>query len=199
MTAAGEEFMEKGFAGAKTTSIARRAGVTTAMLHYYFRTKENLFDRVYREKARLMAGAFTAIAGLEVPFAEKVERGVAAHFDFLAANPSLPLFLLREIVGNPEREACCREVLVPVFREVLQVLREMIERERGAVEQAEVEDILLSMVSLNVFTFLSLPMFMMLTGRGEEEKKLFLQQRKEQIIQQVLARLESLDGKKRPV
>ena len=46
LEAAEREFIAKGFAGARTTSIAEAAGVTHAMLHYYFRTKEQLFERI---------------------------------------------------------------------------------------------------------------------------------------------------------
>ena len=54
LEAAEREFIAKGFAGARTTSIAEAAGVTHAMLHYYFRTKEQLFERILDEKMRLM-------------------------------------------------------------------------------------------------------------------------------------------------
>lgn len=52
LEAAEQEFLNKGFAGARTTSIAEAAGVTHAMLHYYFRTKEQLFERILDEKMR---------------------------------------------------------------------------------------------------------------------------------------------------
>ena len=54
LEAAEREFLAKGFDGARTISIARAAGVTHAMLHYYFRTKENIFERILDEKMRLM-------------------------------------------------------------------------------------------------------------------------------------------------
>ena len=63
LKAAEQEFMLKGFDGAKTTSIAHAAGVTHAMLHYYFRTKEQLFERILTEKVQLMSGS-TGIASL---------------------------------------------------------------------------------------------------------------------------------------
>ena len=51
LEAAEKEFFEKGYAGARTTSIAEAAGVTHAMLHYYFRTKDNLFERIVSQYA----------------------------------------------------------------------------------------------------------------------------------------------------
>ena len=58
LKAAEKEFLKKGFSGSKTTEIAKEAGVTHAMLHYYFRTKENLFNKVFEEKARQLADTF---------------------------------------------------------------------------------------------------------------------------------------------
>ena len=60
LEAAEREFIVKGFAGARTTSIAEAAGVTHAMLHYYFRTKEQLFERILDEKMRLMGESVLA-------------------------------------------------------------------------------------------------------------------------------------------
>ena len=63
LEAAEREFIAKGFAGARTTSIAEAAGVTHAMLHYYFRTKEQLFERILDEKMRLMGESVLAAFG----------------------------------------------------------------------------------------------------------------------------------------
>ena len=55
LKAAEREFLEKGYGGARTTSIAEAAGVTHAMLHYYFRTKDKLFERIVTEKMGLLS------------------------------------------------------------------------------------------------------------------------------------------------
>lgn len=68
LEAAEREFLDKGFAGARTTSIAKAAGVTHAMLHYYFRTKEQLFERILDEKTRLMSqSVLTAFGQPDLP------------------------------------------------------------------------------------------------------------------------------------
>ena len=58
LQAAEEEFMQKGYNGAKTTAIAAKAGVTHAMLHYYYRTKENLFQKVFSAKVQQVVQPF---------------------------------------------------------------------------------------------------------------------------------------------
>lgn len=53
LEAAEAEFLEKGYGKARTTEIARRAGVNHSMLHYYFRTKENLFEVMFQKKPKV--------------------------------------------------------------------------------------------------------------------------------------------------
>ena len=77
LEAAEREFIVKGFAGARTTSIAEAAGVTHAMLHYYFRTKEQLFERILDEKMRLMGESVLAAFGQPgLPLAERLRDGI---------------------------------------------------------------------------------------------------------------------------
>ena len=63
LEAAEKEFFEKGYAGARTTSIAEAAGVTHAMLHYYFRTKDNLFERIVSEKINMLGDIILSAIG----------------------------------------------------------------------------------------------------------------------------------------
>ena len=100
LKAAEKEFLKKGFSGSKTTEIAKEAGVTHAMLHYYFRTKENLFNKVFEEKAKQLADTFLSRVDESLPFLEKIKCFIEAHFDLLTANPELPLFIYREILTN---------------------------------------------------------------------------------------------------
>lgn len=85
LQAAEEEFLLKGLEGARTTAIAERAGVTHAMLHYYFRTKNMLFERIIEEKMRNAGNIMQAVFVLgDMPLMERVKRGVEQHFDFIA-------------------------------------------------------------------------------------------------------------------
>ena len=112
LEAAEREFLKKGFDGARTTSIAATAGVTHAMLHYYFRTKEQLFERILDEKMRMMGQSVLAAFGdARLPLIERLRNGIERHFDFIAANPDLPRFIVNEVFARPERyEAMQRQI-----------------------------------------------------------------------------------------
>ena len=126
LEAAEREFIAKGFAGARTTSIAEAAGVTHAMLHYYFRTKEQLFERILDEKMRLMGESVLAAFGQPgLPLAERLRDGIERHFDFIMANPDMPRFIVNEVFSRPERY----ETMQARIREIAGVLMCDIQRE----------------------------------------------------------------------
>ena len=142
LKAAEKEFLKKGFSGSKTTEIAKEAGVTHAMLHYYFRTKENLFNKVFEEKARQLADTFLSRVDESLPFLEKIKCFIEAHFDLLTANPELPLFIYREILTNECGKEICRKTLFPNFRLAISLLDRSLQEEikKGTVRPVKAED-----------------------------------------------------------
>ena len=102
MTAAENLFLENGYNQTTTTMIAREAGVTHAMLHYYFRTKEHIFIKVLDKNMEELLGSFYPVMRKDAPFWESLETGISTHFDFLMKHPRLPAFLYDTVRFNPE-------------------------------------------------------------------------------------------------
>jgi TetR/AcrR family transcriptional regulator len=105
LEAAGKVFMKKGRLGASMQDIADEAGINRTLLHYYFRSKENLFDRIF---SKVLAKTFPAMVvgfASDRPFMEKIQVFVDTYTDLLNENPYLPVFVLQEISLNPERLA----------------------------------------------------------------------------------------------
>ena len=120
LEAAEQEFFAKGFGGARTAVIAEKAGVTHAMLHYYFRKKEYLFERIVAKNISLLAQTITAAMGnSDLPIVERLKSGIAAHFDLIAANPQLPRFFLNEVLSRPEHY----HILYEGIKELLEFIR----------------------------------------------------------------------------
>lgn len=191
LKAAEKEFLEKGFAMSKTTQIAQSAGVTHAMLHYYFRTKENLFDKVFQEKAKLIATSFTVIADNNLSFFEKITQSIQMHFDFLANNPKLAPFVVNEIVSNDNRKETCKRIFLPVVMKVQERLNQEIEKEvaNGTIRPISSLDLIFSIASLNAFVFLARPLVDMITNGDTEACKSFLEHRKQENVEIILSRL----------
>lgn len=192
LAAAEQEFLTKGYDGARTTSIAQAAGVTHAMLHYYFRTKEQLFERIVDEKFETMSHSMFAIMGdPSLPIVERIKGGIEAHFDFIAANPLLPRFVINEIISRPERYKLLYKRVGAVIDNVYCDLQFEIDRsaERGEIEWVDVKMLFVSILSLNIFTFIAYPFMEPLMGELMADREGFLAARKAENIETILRRI----------
>jgi AcrR family transcriptional regulator len=97
-------FMKKGYGSTRTRDIAEEAGINLALLNYYFRSKEKLFELVMMEKFQKFFGIiFPVINDASTSLEKKIELIVNNYIDMLLENPDLPIFVLSEIRNNPER------------------------------------------------------------------------------------------------
>ena len=192
LASAEQEFLTKGYDGARTTSIAQAAGVTHAMLHYYFRTKEQLFERIVDEKFETMSHSMFAIMGdPSLPIVERIKGGIEAHFDFIAANPLLPRFVINEIISRPERYKLLYKRVGAVIENVYCGLQFEIDRsaERDEIEWVDVKMLFISILSLNIFTFIAYPFMEPLMGELMADREGFLAVRKAENIETILRRI----------
>ena len=192
LAAAEQEFLARGYDGARTTSIAQAAGVTHAMLHYYFRTKEQLFERIVDEKFETMSHSMFAIMGdPSLPIVERIKGGIEAHFDFVAQNPLLPRFVINEIISRPERYDVLYKRVGAIIDNVYRGLQSEINRsaERGEIERVDIKMLFISIMSLNIFTFLAYPFMEPLMGELMVNRERFLAERKAENIETILRRI----------
>jgi AcrR family transcriptional regulator len=96
-------FMKKGYAATRTRDIAEEAGLNLALLNYYFRSKEKLFELVMMEKMEKLLGGLASIINDDVTTLEKKLELLATYYiDMLTQNPDLPIFVLSEIRNNSD-------------------------------------------------------------------------------------------------
>ncbi len=185
-------FLEQGFLKTTTGQIAQLAGCNQALVHYYYRTKEQLFERVYEQKIQLLFSNFIAEVETCDSFEESITRMVRMHFRFLKENPMLPSFLLNECLNNPlERMSALKAKLSVLIPTVKRRLEETLNREiaAGNIRPISVLDLLFSIISLNVMPFLVMPLFQTLSDSSDEEMQTLLAHREEETVNLILARL----------
>lgn len=192
LEAAIREFSLKGFDGARTSSIATEAGVTHAMLHYYFRTKEKLFQRIFQDKMKdIMNLMITEIISSEGGIKERITRGIERHFNFLKANSTLPVFLVTTLNSRPELYEELNARLLESFADRITPIQREFDSaaERGEIRQMEVTKLFGDIAALNVFPFIATSLFMSVTGYKAEEREEFLESRKKETIEIILKRI----------
>ena len=170
LRAAERLFLDKGFALTSTTEIAREAGCNQALVHYYFRTKENLFEKIFEEKLR---------------------RKIEAHFEILKKNPKIPFLVINEITTNPERIASLRDSIGELPLSVYATFEQDLQKEiaQGRVRETNALDLMFSALSLNLATFLVRPVLQNILGLTDEAMDGFLEHRKEENVKIILQSL----------
>ena len=194
LEAAEREFLEKGYDGARTTSIAKAADVTHAMLHYYFRTKEQLFEHIIDKKMSEIVPLMTHLFGnSDLPLVKRIEEAVSVHFDFVVANPDLPRFLINEVLPYKERCDLFRSKIENVLYLVDNLQREVNEAAAsGEVEQFNVLLLFQSVLSLNIFPSVMENMIENLLGDNGQSMKEVLAQRKAENIELIMRRIKKI-------
>lgn len=192
LKAAEEEFLAKGYAGARTTSIASAASVTHAMLHYYFRTKERLFEKIMSDKLESIKEILVIMLDDNgQPFKDRLRSMIERHFDLLAKNPKLPHFMINEVYTNPEGFELISKGIMTIAAEAITKLQKQIdmEAEKGNCRKMDALNLLLDVISLNIFPYIAYPLMgkvLSSAGRMPDE---FLKQRKEENVRTILGKI----------
>lgn len=189
LDAAEQEFLEKGYFGATTAAIAKRAGITHAMLHYYFQSKDNLFNMVINKKIELMQPDISSIINdSSQPFLSKIQLLINMHFDMLTSNPDLPIFFVRDILPNAEIQTILSTSNQnnPLFHQFNTELTEA--QQRGEIAPVTLMDLIIDILSLDIFPFLMLPA-MRQSGSSDAQIALFLESRRQENIRLITDRL----------
>lgn len=96
-------FQRKGMYGARMQEIADEAGINKALLHYYFRSKDKLFDAVFQDVAKSFFSKIRELINVDKPLFEKIEYFVEQYLELLMKNTYIPVFIISEVHQNPER------------------------------------------------------------------------------------------------
>ena len=191
LEAAEKLFYEKGFAMTHTTDIAKEVGCNQALVHYYFRTKEKLFETFFEGKAKLFISAFLLARNERNSFEEKLKCKIEAHFEILRANPRLPFLLFNEISTNPIRVEAFKVKFGEMPKAVIESIRNELQQEitKGNIRQVNPTDLLLSIISLNAIMFIASPIIKIVTGASDKDYEKMVERRKGENVRIILQSL----------
>lgn len=173
LKAAVREFAREGVAGARTDAIARSAGVNKALLYYYFKDKEALYEAVLDE---VFSGVRVAIGNAlsrDLRPHERLAAYVRAHFDYIASNPLYPRIVHAEFLragkDSSRLQRVAREYFQPTLVNIAAVLKEG--ERSGEFRAVDPVQFIPSMISVIVFYFITAPIMKVMTGREPFSKE----------------------------
>jgi AcrR family transcriptional regulator len=187
LDAAKTVFQKKGMDGARMQEIADKAGINKSLLHYYFRSKEKLFERVFDEAFILFFMEVKKMLMSDMPIIERLTFFISSYLDMLQKNPHIPAFVINEINRNPD-------ILVKLFRksieftgeDVFDVFQQQIDTEagKGKIRKADIRHLVVNIIAMCVFPMISRPIVQgTIFGNNAEMFEKFLLQRKKEITE----------------
>ncbi len=182
--AATKVFLEKGFAGTTTRDIAREAGLNSALMNYYFRSKEKLFGAVLNDMMALFFQGMYDIINKPIGLREKIAAMIEHDFQMFKANTSLSIFILNEVnrgtCGFPNGFPSEAIIMKSLFAEQL---KKGIEA--GEVRPIDIKSVFLLMIANIQFIFQSKVMTTTIYQMTEDEYDRFTEEHKNVVIDMV--------------
>ncbi len=163
------EFAEKGMDGARMQSIADKAGINKSLLHYYYRSKEKLFEVVFQILFKTIIPKFSKIITNEGDIFDKIRLFVHEYIGTIQKMPHIPGFILHELGSNPIRLSNMIQNSGGIIH--FDTARDQLQTAiaQGRIRPIAPEQFLLNMVSLCVFPFLARPIGQTILAKGDSK------------------------------
>jgi TetR/AcrR family transcriptional regulator len=180
LNAARFEFIEHGFAGAKMRPIALKAKVNSALLHYYFRNKESLYQSALLDIIHSVWGGLDSIdppPSSEQPLPDLLRSLLRRYFDIVMVTPEFPRFLLREILEGGKHLPLVVETISTRYGSVIQAVTQILKKEieSGHFRPITLQDFFLNLAGLAIssvlFSLTTTPLKLFPTGHSFQDPK----------------------------
>lgn len=185
LDAARKVFISKGYDGTTMQRIAEEAGINKALLHYYYRNKDRLFEAVFKEAFGKMVPRLQQILFSNEPFFNKIGIFVESYITTLQHVPEIPIFILHELRRNPERviELVRNSGIDP--GRFIQLIQS--ETEKGTIRPTDPLQLLVNMLSMCIFPFAARPLIQGFIFHNDKEVfDSFLEKRKKEVTQFII-------------
>ncbi|WP_040506400.1 TetR/AcrR family transcriptional regulator [Gillisia limnaea] len=180
LNAAKEVFQEKGMAGSRMQEIADKARINKSMLHYYYRSKQLLFEAVFKNAFRLLAPQLNRVLNDDSELFDKIRNFTNNYISFVIQHPYLPNFVIQELNKNPDFIGKLRtEKDFPTIDKFKIQVEEAIAR--GIIKPIRAEQLFINTISLNIFPFIAAPLLQGLINVEEKEYRELMERRKAEV------------------
>lgn len=180
LDAAKDIFQSKGMDGARMQEIADKAGINKAMLHYYFRSKQLLFEAVFKNAFSLLAPQLNAILNDDSSIETKIKSFTSNYISFIIKHPYIPNFVIQELNRNPEFILKLKEN--KSFPNLEKFKKQVDnEVEKGMIKPISAEQLFINIMALNIFPFIAKPLIMAFTNTNDTTYKQLMEDRKKEV------------------
>lgn len=185
LNAAKTVFIKRGMDGARMQEIADEAGINKALLHYYFRSKQKLFEAIFTNLVQQIFPKVINLCTSQEPIENKLKDFIENYIDVLSKNPLLPAFIIQEINRDVNFFTNIFKSLGLDHKRLISMFE--YEMQRGIIVRMNPRDILLNILSMCLFPFAAQPLMQLLLCDDDNKAyQKLIEERKTSVTQFVL-------------
>ena len=178
-------FQQHGFAGARMQAIADKAGINKSMLHYYFRSKDKLFQKVFQESMGQFFPEIFKVLNSDLELIPKVEKLVDTYYSIFEEEPYLPRFVIHEMNQHPQRfKNFVKNSGIEVPKRFIDQIKSEVET--GSIKKIDPREFIINTIGLCVFPLIARPMIETVFDMNDKQYKQFLNNRKKELPEFIL-------------
>ena len=185
LNAATAIFQSKGMDGARMQEIADKAKINKSMLHYYYRSKQKLFEAVFKTAISIMAPKLREIIEKEEPLFDKIRHFTNGYISLINKHSYIPTFIIHELNRNPH---ILQDVFIKQFGDSFNKMKAQINEmvEKGEIRSIEPEHLIMNVVAMSIFPFVAKPIFKSVLQKDDKEYQELLDERKTHVADFVI-------------
>jgi len=180
LNAAKRIFQRKGMIGARMQEIADEAGINKAMLHYYYRSKQLLFEAVFKKAFLLLAPQLNEIMNSEDSICVKIKNFTHNYISFVIKHPYLPNFIIQELNRNPE---FIKNLMTEKHFPTIDKFKDQVNTKiaEGVIRPIKAEQLFINIMALNIFPFIAAPLLKGFVNADDSQYKHLMEERKTEV------------------
>ena len=177
LNAAKRVFENKGMSGARMQEIADEAKINKSLLHYYYRSKQLLFEAVFKKAFNTLAPQINIILNSDQSICEKIKNFSNNYNTFMIKHPYLPNFILQELNRNPD---FAKEIIsIKTFPSMVVFKKQIHDAvKKGKIRSIEADQLFINILALNIFPFIGAPLIKGFINANDKEYRSILKRRK---------------------
>lgn len=185
LNAARRIFENKGMSGARMQEIADEAKINKSLLHYYYRSKQLLFEAVFKTAFNKLAPQINLVLNSDQSICDKIINFSNNYTSFMLKHPYLPNFILQELNRNPDfvKELISVDNFPNIVNFKIQIEKAVSE---GKIRSIEAEQLFINILALNIFPFIGAPLLKGFINASDKEYKKILNKRKKEVAEFII-------------
>lgn len=183
--AAKQVFISKGFSGCTSRELAKASGMNVALVNYYFRSKNKLFQLIFQTVMEEFFESMVSVFSSDLPLKEKLKFLIEREYAFLSKHPEIPRFIINELSRKDSDLVELTDVLPVIYN--TGIIEQALEaQKKGEMRRVDMVGITLLVISNCQYPFMAKPLIKNLHNLSNEQYKQHIELHKGMVSEMII-------------